>query len=194
MSTRRTLAREIKTEGTALHAGGTVHMTLSPAASGSGIVFRRSDKANAEVAARYDAVTETNLGTVIGSGEVKIGVIEHLMAAVAGAGIDDLLVTLDGPEPPILDGDALSYLSLARTGGDPGTARRQARDQGDAPGRGRDQGSPHPPDAPSDAPEYSYELDYSNTKAIGKQSYAMTLTRENFRARDRAGPHLRLHA
>ena len=179
MGTRRTLAREIRAEGIALHSGGTVHMTLSPAAAGSGIVFRRSDKANAEIPARYDQVTETNLGTVIGSGDIKIGVIEHLMAAVAGAAIDDMLVTLDGPEPPILDGDALSYFALLE---DAGTKEQ--------PGVRRAIKVTKPVEvaikdarirlSPSDKPEYSYELDYSNTKAIGKQSYAVTLSRESF--------------
>jgi UDP-3-O-[3-hydroxymyristoyl] N-acetylglucosamine deacetylase len=87
-------------------------MTLSPAPAGAGIVFRRSDLGGAEISARYDRVSETRLGTVIGDGEVRVGVIEHLMAAVAGAEIDDLVVALDGPEPPILDGDALSYFDL----------------------------------------------------------------------------------
>jgi UDP-3-O-[3-hydroxymyristoyl] N-acetylglucosamine deacetylase len=58
-------------------------------------------------------VSETRLGTVIADAQGRsIGVIEHLMAALAGAEIDDLVVTLDGPEPPILDGDALAYLAL----------------------------------------------------------------------------------
>jgi len=176
---RTTLAREIKTEGTALHAGVPVAMTLSPAKAGSGILFRRSDKDGATIAARYDAVSETNLGTVIAADGVKIGVIEHLMAAVAGAGIDDLLVTLDGPEPPILDGDALSYFKLLEQAGtktQPGkrhaikvtravsVAIRDARI------------TLHP----ADEPEYSYELDYSNTKAIGNQSYRVRFTRESF--------------
>lgn len=88
-------------------------MTLSPAAAGTGIVFRRSDLGGRDIEARYDRVGETRLGTVIDDGEgASVGVIEHLMAAIAGAEIDDLIVVLDGPEPPILDGDALGYLVL----------------------------------------------------------------------------------
>ncbi len=179
MTGRRTLARNITVTGTALHAGTGVTMTLSPGASGAGIVFRRGDKADAEIPARYDAVSETNLGTVIEKDGVTVGVIEHLMAAAAGAGIDDMVVTLDGPEPPILDGDALSYFRLieqAGTAQQPGarTAIKVTRPVEIAV-----------KDAsirllPSDAPEYSYALDYSNTKAIGKQTYTMTLTREAF--------------
>lgn len=179
MRTRTTLAREISATGTALHTGCTVHMTLAPAASGSGIQFCRSDVGGATIPARYDAVTETNLGTVIASGAVKIGVIEHLMAAVAGAGIDDLLVTLDGPEPPILDGDALSYFALLEKAGrksQPGTRRafKLTRPVSVAIKDARITLRP------SEAPEYFYELDYSNTKAIGIQSFGISFTRENF--------------
>ncbi|MGD0143160.1 MAG: UDP-3-O-acyl-N-acetylglucosamine deacetylase, partial [Rhizomicrobium sp.] len=100
--TRRTIAHEITSEGVALHAGRVVRMTLAPAAAGTGIVFRRSDLSHREIPALYDKVGETRLGTVIDDGAgASVGVIEHLMAAVAGAGIDDLLVTVDGPEPPI---------------------------------------------------------------------------------------------
>jgi UDP-3-O-[3-hydroxymyristoyl] N-acetylglucosamine deacetylase len=179
MGKRTTLAREIRANGTALHSGVAVRMTLSPAPSGSGVVFRRSDKNGATVQARYDAVTETNLGTAIGKGDAKVGVIEHLMAAVAGAGIDDMQVTLDGPEPPILDGDALSYFKLleqAGTNEQPGT-RHAIKVSRPVSVTIKDASvTLHP----SDEAEYAYELDYSNTKAIGKQSYRMRLTRENF--------------
>src|ERR1700754_4706624 len=116
MSRRRTLAQEIRTTGTALHAGVPVTMILSPAPSGQGIVFRRSDL-DVDIPARFDRVSETRLGTVIGEGAAKVGVVEHLMAAAAGLELDDLTVTLDGPEPPILDGDALSYLELLERAG-----------------------------------------------------------------------------
>jgi UDP-3-O-[3-hydroxymyristoyl] N-acetylglucosamine deacetylase len=115
--TRRTIAKDVTIEGTALHAGVTVRMTLSPAEAGKGVVFRRSDLGGAEIPALYDRVGETRLGTVIAEGKASVGVIEHLMSAVAGAQIDDLLVALDGPEPPILDGDALSYLTLLERAG-----------------------------------------------------------------------------
>src|SRR5690242_6122552 len=116
MPPRRTIAHSVTVSGTALHAGVPVTMTLSPAAGGQGIVFRRTDL-KLDIPARYDLVSETRLGTVIGQGLAKIGGVEHLMAAAAGTEIDDLLVSLDGPEPPILDGDALSYLHLLESAG-----------------------------------------------------------------------------
>ena len=116
MTRRRTIAREVRATGTALHAGVPVTMVLSPARSGQGVVFRRADL-DVSIPARYDRVSETRLGTVIGEGSAKVGVVEHLMAATAGLEIDDLTVSLDGPEPPILDGDALSYLELLESAG-----------------------------------------------------------------------------
>jgi UDP-3-O-[3-hydroxymyristoyl] N-acetylglucosamine deacetylase len=82
---------------------------LSPAESGQGVVFRRDDLGK-EIPALYNRVTETRLGTVIADGGASVAVIEHLMAAIAGADIDDVTIALDGPELPILDGDALSWL------------------------------------------------------------------------------------
>jgi UDP-3-O-[3-hydroxymyristoyl] N-acetylglucosamine deacetylase len=177
-----TLASEITVEGTALHAGGTVRMTLSPAPSGSGIVFRRDDLGGKEIPALYDRVGETRLGTVIAEDGASVGVIEHLMAAIAGAGIDDMTVTVDGPEPPILDGDALSYFVILEKAG----AKKQSGQR--LAIRVKRSVEVTIKDAqirllPSDTPQYSYDLDYSNTKAIGKQHFEMTLTRENF-ARD----------
>ena len=108
--TRRTIASEIAIDGTALHSGQRVCMRLCPAEAGAGIVFRRDDLGGVEIPARYDRVSETRLGTVIGEGAASVGVVEHLMAAIAGAEIDDLTIAIDGPEPPILDGDAQGYL------------------------------------------------------------------------------------
>jgi len=115
--TRRTIAEAVACEGVALHAGTRVRAQLLPAEPGRGIVFRRDDLGGREILARYDRVSETRLGTVIAENGASVAVIEHLMAALFGAAIDDLIVALGGPEPPILDGDALSWLQLIETGG-----------------------------------------------------------------------------
>jgi UDP-3-O-[3-hydroxymyristoyl] N-acetylglucosamine deacetylase len=177
MTPRRTLAHPVTATGTALHAGVPVTMTLSPAAGGSGIVFRRTDL-GIDIAARYDLVSETRLGTVIGQGSAKIGVVEHLMAAAAGAEIDDLLVSLDGPEPPILDGDALSYLALLESAGvkehdQLRTAIKVLKpvtvESGDAIASL----------LPDFALSYSYELSFP---VIGEQYYAFAFSRAGFKA------------
>jgi UDP-3-O-[3-hydroxymyristoyl] N-acetylglucosamine deacetylase len=114
MAKRRTLASEVFAEGVTLHAGVPVRMRLAPAAAGDGIAFRRSDIAgSALIPALWSNVAETRLGTVLRIADgASIAVVEHLLSAAAGVGIDDCLIEIDGPEPPILDGDALSFVRL----------------------------------------------------------------------------------
>jgi UDP-3-O-[3-hydroxymyristoyl] N-acetylglucosamine deacetylase len=179
MSFRNTLARELIVSGTALHAGTEVTMTLKPGTPGDGVIFRRSDKADAEIPARYDLVGETRLGTVIERNGISVGVIEHLMAAVAGAGIDDLLVTLDGPEPPILDGDALSYLVLIEEAGMAATEkpRRAIRVLRDVTVTEKNAAATLHPAAET---AYDFLLEY-DTPAIGRQEFQFVFSPQNFR-------------
>jgi UDP-3-O-[3-hydroxymyristoyl] N-acetylglucosamine deacetylase len=151
-------------------------MSLSPGLPGSGIIFRRTDL-GIDIPARYDLVSETRLGTVIGQGSAKVGVVEHLLAAAAGVEIDDLVVSLNGPEPPILDGDALSYLALLESAGvteqeRPRTAIKVLKpvtvESGDA----------RASLLPDDVLSYSYELSFP---VIGEQYYAFAFSRAGFK-------------
>jgi UDP-3-O-[3-hydroxymyristoyl] N-acetylglucosamine deacetylase len=177
MTPRRTLSHPVTASGTALHSGVPVTMTLSPAAAGSGIVFRRADL-NVDIPARYDLVSETRLGTVIGSGSAKVGVVEHLMAAAAGLEIDDLLVSLDGPEPPILDGDALSYLALLESGGAAEQTQARLAIKVRKP-VAVESGEARASLLPDEALSYSYELSFP---VIGEQYYAFAFSRAGFKA------------
>jgi UDP-3-O-[3-hydroxymyristoyl] N-acetylglucosamine deacetylase len=181
--TRRTIANEVECEGVALHAGTRVRARLIPADSGKGVVFRRDDVGGVEVPARYDHVTETRLGTVISENGATIGVIEHLMAAVFGAGIDDLIVALDGPEPPILDGDALSWLALIDSAG---TRKRQADKRAIriakrvmVEHRGAF-AALSPVESLAESLVFDFEIDFE-TAAIGTQDLTWTFSRETFR-------------
>jgi UDP-3-O-[3-hydroxymyristoyl] N-acetylglucosamine deacetylase len=175
---RTTIARPVTVTGTALHAGVPVTMTLESRAAGEGVVFRRADLANAEIPARYDRVGETRLGTVIEKDGASVGVVEHLMAAVAGAEIDDLTVILDGPEPPILDGDALSYGALLEQAG------RQAQLQ---PRRAIkvlkeivvDDGKARAALIPAAGLSYHLEISYPSA-AIGTQKFDFEFSRQAF--------------
>ena len=177
MTPRRTIAHEVRATGTALHAGVPVTMILSPGTSGSGIVFRRADL-NIDIPARYDLVHETRLGTVIGEGSAKVGVVEHLMAAAAGAEIDDLRVSLDGPEPPILDGDALSYLTLLESAGVTEQAELRTVIKVLRPVT-VESGGAKASLLPDDSRSYSYELSFP---VIGEQFYAFAFSRAGFKA------------
>jgi UDP-3-O-[3-hydroxymyristoyl] N-acetylglucosamine deacetylase len=179
MSTRHTLASPVTASGIALHAGVVVGMTLAPAPSGQGVVFVRSDLGGAQIPARYDLVSETRLGTVLEKDGAKVGVVEHLMAAVAGAGLDDLTVTLDGPEPPILDGDALSFLLLIQKAGlKSQDVPRQAIEVLKPVSVTQKDASASLTPAPTAS--YEFEIEFS-TAAIGRQSFTLDFSSpENF--------------
>ena len=177
MTPRRTIAHPVTATGTALHAGVPVTMTCSPAPSGSGIVFRRADL-NADIPALYSHVGETRLGTVLEQGDAKVGVVEHLMAAAAGLELDDLLVTLDGPEPPILDGDALSYLSLLESAGLAEQAEGRTAIKVLKPVT-VESGDAKASLLPDDRLSYSYDLSFP---VIGDQTYVFAFTRAGFKA------------
>jgi UDP-3-O-[3-hydroxymyristoyl] N-acetylglucosamine deacetylase len=176
---RRTLAREIDVEGIALHAGTPVRMNLSPAEPETGIVFRRSDLDGRAFPARYDKVAETRLGTVIDDGAgTSAGVIEHLMAAIAGLEIDDLDVTVDGPEPPILDGDALCYLRLLRQAGIAEVAAPRNVIHIEQTVEVRD-GEASATFTPANKREFKFEIEFASA-AIGRQQFTWMFSQEGF--------------
>lgn len=115
---QRTLQSKVSCTGVGLHSGAKITLALGPAAPGTGIVFVRTDLAHpVEIPARHDFVTDTTLATTIGKGDVKVATIEHLMAALAGMGIDNCRVEVDGPEVPIMDGSAAPFVYLIQSAG-----------------------------------------------------------------------------
>ena len=104
-----TIRREEKFTGTALHGGGEVRVRLLPAAEDSGIVFHRTDL-NAGVRASGGAVACTRLATTLQEGEVRVGMVEHVLSALSALQVDNITIALDGEEVPILDGSAAPWL------------------------------------------------------------------------------------
>ena len=107
MEYQTTIGNSFTLSGPGLHTGGYIHATLKPAEGGSGIVFRRTDVADCvEIPARADLVANTNHGTTVAVKGVTVSTIEHLMSALHGMRVDNVIVEVDGPEVPILDGSA----------------------------------------------------------------------------------------
>ncbi|WP_375283885.1 UDP-3-O-acyl-N-acetylglucosamine deacetylase [Marinicauda pacifica] len=120
MIERTTLASAAVCAGIGLHTGARVRMAMRPAKPGTGIVFERSDLDldNTLIEARYDRVRSTDLGTTLVNDDgASIATVEHLMAALAGLGIDDLHIELDGPEVPAMDGSSAPFVDLALRAG-----------------------------------------------------------------------------
>ena len=108
---QRTLKSAISCSGAGLHSARPVSVTIKPAEAGAGISFQRADL-GVTVAATFDHVVDTRLCTMLGHGGACVGTVEHLMAAFVGAGVDNAVVVLDGPEVPVLDGSAEPWLFL----------------------------------------------------------------------------------
>ena len=115
---RYTVAGTTSVEGIGLHLGQPCTLTFKPAHAGEGITLLRTDVAGASpIPAKVDQVGETERRTQLGSGENTVHTVEHVLAAVAAMGINDLLIEMSGPEPPILDGSAAPfYKALERAG------------------------------------------------------------------------------
>lgn len=117
----RTITKVISFSGIGVHSGRQVHVTLRPAAyAGQGIIFSRTDVAadKAQIPARWDYVTDTTMSTTIANEHgTSVATIEHLMAALSALHIDDITVTLDGPEMPIMDGSSAHFITLLQEAG-----------------------------------------------------------------------------
>lgn len=115
---QHTLKGEITLSGIGLHTGAYVNMTLKPATPGHGIKFQRIDLPGQPIVkADVDYVVETTRSTTLEHNGARVSTVEHIMAALAGTGVDNVLVELDGGEIPIMDGSAWPFIdAIEKTG------------------------------------------------------------------------------
>jgi UDP-3-O-[3-hydroxymyristoyl] N-acetylglucosamine deacetylase / 3-hydroxyacyl-[acyl-carrier-protein] dehydratase len=114
---QRTLARAVSIKGSGMHTGETVSLTLKPAPAGHGIVFKRMDlSGQPELRPRVDQVTDLVRATTIQAGHAKIHTVEHVLSALQGCGIDNVVVEMSASEPPIMDGSARPFVALIEEG------------------------------------------------------------------------------
>jgi len=168
MTAQRTLTGEVELEGVGVHSGETAKIRFSGAEEGTGIRFRRTDLPDTvEIPARLNFVVDTRLGTTLGLDGGTVQTVEHVMAALFGAGIDNALVEIDGPEPPILDGSFLPYLeALSGLSVEQAAERTELRVGGPLRVRGDD--GTHYVAIPASQFEISGEIDFDHP-AIGVQ-------------------------
>jgi UDP-3-O-[3-hydroxymyristoyl] N-acetylglucosamine deacetylase len=115
---QRTLKKAISVTGVGLHNGEKVTMTLTPAGVDNGIVFKRVDLPNApEIKAAPDVVQDTRLCSALEKGSARVATVEHLMSALAGIGVDNIIVELNASEIPIMDGSAGPFIYLLQSAG-----------------------------------------------------------------------------
>ena len=115
---QNTIRKKINCSGIGLHTGKDIHMNLLPAEANTGIRFIRTDLEEKNfIPAFMNRVVDTTMATTISEGDVSVATTEHLLAAINGLAIDNILVEIDGPEIPIMDGSAFPFVSLLQTAG-----------------------------------------------------------------------------
>ncbi|WP_337864638.1 bifunctional UDP-3-O-[3-hydroxymyristoyl] N-acetylglucosamine deacetylase/3-hydroxyacyl-ACP dehydratase [Ignavibacterium sp.] len=118
IQTQRTIANSVSMSGIGLHTGTECTMTFKPAAENTGIRFVRVDLGgNPEIPAVAEHVVDISRGTTIGIGEAKVHTVEHVLAAIMGLQIDNIIIELDGIEPPVGDGSILPYVEVLQKAG-----------------------------------------------------------------------------
>jgi UDP-3-O-[3-hydroxymyristoyl] N-acetylglucosamine deacetylase len=180
---QHTLKSAISCVGTGLHSGKRVNLALRPAPAGTGIVFHRTDL-GADIPAQHDNVVDTKLCTQLGLDDAPgacIGTVEHLMAALSAASIDNVIVELDGPEVPVFDGSSAPFLFLIDCAGrlDQAAPRqvieilRTVRVEGAAGAFAELRPSVH-------GLEMALSIDFP-AAAIGRQALSLVLSERSFR-------------
>ncbi len=115
---QRTLGGSASISGIALHTGDRVNLTMRPAPADTGILFRRTDlPGSPEVLAHASNVTGTQRGTTITTGPASVHTVEHILASLNAFGVDNALVEMDGPEPPVADGSSLPFVEMIKKTG-----------------------------------------------------------------------------
>jgi UDP-3-O-[3-hydroxymyristoyl] N-acetylglucosamine deacetylase/3-hydroxyacyl-[acyl-carrier-protein] dehydratase len=113
-----TIAKAVSIAGVGIHTGATVNMTFHPAAVNHGYIFQRIDLPEAPlVPALVENVVETSRGTTLAVNDAKVYTVEHVLAALTGLQIDNVLITLDGPETPITDGSSIAFIQALESAG-----------------------------------------------------------------------------
>mgnify|MGYP000081231998 CR=1 FL=1 len=190
MLNQRTIQRPIRAAGIGLHSGQKVYLGLLPHHVDGGVVFRRTDLTPpVDIPANALLVQETMMSSNLVQGEVKIGTVEHLMSAIAGLGIDNLIVEVSASEIPIMDGSAGPFVFLLQSAGiaEQSAAKKFIRIKQPVEVRVDDKRAAFLPhegfsvqftidfDHPAfDAAHQSAEVDFSSTSFVEEVSHART--------------------
>ncbi|MCB1782426.1 MAG: UDP-3-O-acyl-N-acetylglucosamine deacetylase [Alphaproteobacteria bacterium] len=179
---QNTVSKALTMSGVGLHSGRHITMTLEPAPVFSGISFVRTDLTEGDnvIPALWDHVVDTKLCTVVGNVDgANVGTIEHLMSALRGCGIDNLIIKIDGPEVPIMDGSAMPFIEAIEAAGITAQAapRRVLKVLKEV---SVEQDGKRVTLAPSETFTFAGQIDF-NRGGIGSQAFETSLVNGNFR-------------
>jgi UDP-3-O-[3-hydroxymyristoyl] N-acetylglucosamine deacetylase len=177
MRLQRTIKQEICFEGIGLHTGRYAKVCLKPASRDTGIVFIRKDK-DAAIKASISSVTDTAFATTIGYNGAKIRTVEHILAALAGLGIDNLIIEVQGPEIPILDGSSAELTRLILDSGVAKQSKKRSYIRITKPVILTD-GHAEIAGLPYDELRITYRIHF-NHHLLGEQKLSLDMNEENF--------------
>ncbi len=172
-----TIRKKVKSVGIGLHTGEPIEITIEPLEADSGIVFYRKDK-QISIEAKSENVVNTQMATVIGKDEASISTIEHLLSAVYAYGIDNIYITIDGPEVPIMDGSAISFCMMLDEAG----KRVLSKSKNILLIKKEvmiKEGDKFVKLSPSKTPSYDFEISF-NHPMIGVQRYFFEFSKRNY--------------
>jgi UDP-3-O-[3-hydroxymyristoyl] N-acetylglucosamine deacetylase len=174
----QTIRATVECKGVGLHSGAPVHLRILPAASGSGIIFRRTDLDDFEVEATGRNVARVSYATSLMKKGVLISTTEHLLSAFTGTGIDNAIVELDNLELPILDGSARPFVEMIQEAG----IRKQRRLRSYMKIRRElelREGNKFIAVYPADSYSVSYTIDFPHP-LIGRETFRVNLSDGNY--------------
>jgi UDP-3-O-acyl N-acetylglucosamine deacetylase len=178
---QRTIARPVEVHGVGFLTGATVRLRFQPASPGTGIAFVRTDlRPAAPIPAQVDQVTGTHRRTTLGRPPNHVGLVEHVLAALAGLRIDNCLVEVNAPEPPGLDGSAERFVGLLRQAGAVLQPARRAVWTVNGPVLLAQNSATLALYPDEDALKISYCLDYGLASPIGRQVHTQVITPQLF--------------
>lgn len=180
---QHTIKDPVTITGVGVHSGASATLTIKPAAVNTGISFVRTDITDRPnvVPARWDAVTETRLCTVVANKHgASVSTVEHLLSAFAALGLDNAIVEINGPEIPIMDGSAIHFVEKLNVTGlvRQGAPRLALRIKKVVSYK---EGDKETFLAPADSAFYGMEIDFDNP-LIGRQRYTHALTESHYRS------------
>ena len=179
MTFERTLTRAVEAAGVGLHSGAPARLRLLPAASGTGVQFRRVDLEGFILEANSANIARVSYATSLMKKGVLISTTEHLLSALVGAGIDNVIIELDNLELPILDGSALPFVEMIEAAGPRRQRRQRTAMRILAPLELRESGK-FIGIYPGDGYRLRYEINFPHP-AIGHQAFELDLTPEAYR-------------
>lgn len=177
-----TLKEAVTIAGIGVHSGASATIIMKPAPTGTGVTFVRTDitDKNNVIPARFDTVVDTKLCTVVANGAgVTVATIEHLMAAIAAVGLDNVIVEIDGPEMPIMDGSSIPFIAgIEKAGLIQQNAGRQVLIVKKTVTY--TDGDKEVVLSPADGQYYGFEIEFAS-QAVGRQKYTYLLKTETFK-------------